>query len=181
LLVAQLLSGTDPLFAICIFFYPKGVNALGDVIIDVDPNNNYSVDCVWNEFDHLDINRQPLGFPDWTHTNAIVYSSDDHNILISIRHQNWVVKINYNDAAGDGTILWHPGYQGHFTLLGGTDPQDWQYAQRGPSFTTPNSSGVFGLTLMDNGNDRKFPQGFVCPVPLFQGACLFPRPNFHCR
>jgi arylsulfate sulfotransferase len=155
--------------------YPKGVEVLGDVIIDVDPNNNYAVDWVWNEFDHLDINRQPLGFPDWTHTNAIVYSPDDHNILISIRHQNWVVKINYNDDAGDGTILWHLGYQGDFTLLGGTDPQDWQYAQHGPSFTTPNSSGIFGLTLMDNGNDRKFPQGFVCPVPLFQGACLYSR------
>ncbi len=155
--------------------YPKGVDVLGDVIIDVDPNNNFAVDWVWNEFDHLDINRQPMGFPDWTHTNAIIYSPDDHNILISIRHQNWILKLNYNDSAGDGTILWHLGYQGDFTLLGGTDPQDWQYAQHGPSFTTPNTTGVFGLAVMDNGDDRVFPKGFVCPVSLVQGVCSYSR------
>jgi arylsulfate sulfotransferase len=155
--------------------YPKAVSVLGDVIIDVDPSNNFAVDWVWNEFDHLDINRQPLGFPDWTHTNAIVYSPTDHNILISIRHQNWVLKLNYDDAAGDGTILWHLGYQGDFTLVGGTDPQDWQYAQHAPAFTTPNSTGVFGLTLMDNGNNRHVPSGFVCPVPLTNSTCLYSR------
>ena len=41
----------------------------------------------WNEFDHLDTNRQPLSFPDWTHTNAVIYSADDGNLIISIR--NW--------------------------------------------------------------------------------------------
>jgi hypothetical protein len=155
--------------------YPRGINVLGDLIIDVDPNNNFAVDWVWNEFDHLDITRHPMSFPDWTHTNAIVYSADDHNILISIRHQNWVLKLNYNDAAGDGAILWHLGYQGDFTLVGGTGIQDWQYAQHEPSFTTPNTTGVFGLTLMDNGNDRVIPQGFTCPVPLTNGACLYSR------
>jgi arylsulfate sulfotransferase len=155
--------------------YPKGVDVLGDVIIDVDPNNNFAVDWVWNEFDHLDINRQPMNFPDWTHTNAIVYSTDDHNILVSIRHQNWVVKIDYDDGAGDGTILWHLGYQGEFTLVGGNGTQDWQYAQHGPSFTTPNTTGMFGLALMDNGDDRTFPIGFTCPVPEISGQCLYSR------
>jgi arylsulfate sulfotransferase len=155
--------------------YPKGVTALGDVLIDVDPNNNFAVDWVWNEFDHLDISRQPMGFPDWTHTNAIVYSPDDHNILVSIRHQNWVLKLDYNDAAGDGTILWHLGYQGDFTLTNGSGTQDWQYAQHQPSFTTPNTTGVFGLVLMDNGNDRAFPAGFTCPVALTQNSCLYSR------
>ncbi len=155
--------------------YPKGINVLGDVLIDVDPSNNFAVDWVWNEFDHLDINREPWEFPDWTHTNAIVYSPDDHNILVSIRDQNWVVKVNYDDAAGDGSILWHLGYQGDFTLVGGTEPQDWQYGQHAPSFTTPNSTGVFGLTLMDNGDDRVLPGGFTCPVALIKGVCLYSR------
>jgi arylsulfate sulfotransferase len=155
--------------------YPKGVNVLGDVIIDVDPNNGFAVDWVWNEFDHLDIDRQPMGFPDWTHTNAITYSSSDHNILISIRHQNWVVKVDYDDAAGDGSILWHLGYQGDFALVGGTSPQDWQYAQHDPAFTTANTTGTFGLILMDNGNDRIFPTGFTCPVALTNNVCLYSR------
>ncbi len=155
--------------------YPKGVTVLGDVYIDVDPNNNYAVDWVWNTFDHLDINRQPMGFPDWTHSNAIVYSADDHNILVSVRHQNWVLKLNYDDAKGDGTILWHLGYQGEFTLVGGAGTQDWQYAQHEPAFVTPNTTGKFGLVLMDNGDDRVFPAGFTCPVALTSGRCLYSR------
>ena len=52
---------------------------LGDVIVDLD--QNLKPQWVWNEFNHLDPNRHPYMFPDWTHTNAIVYSKDDGNIL----------------------------------------------------------------------------------------------------
>jgi arylsulfate sulfotransferase len=135
---------------------------LGDVILDVDPSNNFAVDWVWNAFDNLDVNRHPQSITDWTHSNALVYSASDHNLLISMRHQNWVLKLDYNDGAGTGDILWHFGYQGDFTLVNGTSPQDWQYAQHGPSFTTSNTSGVFGLTLMDNGLNRIFPPGYDC-------------------
>jgi hypothetical protein len=139
--------------------YTTTVDVLGDVIVDLDPANNFAVDWIWNEFDHLDVNRHPYMFPDWTHTNAIIYSQDDGNLLISIRHQNWVVKVNYNNGAGDGSILWHLGAQGDFALLNSdgstdTDLDDWQYAQHGPHFTTANTTGLFGLTLMDNGDDR---------------------------
>ena len=142
--------------------YTSPVAVVGDIIMDVDPNNNFAVDWVWNEFDHLDVNRHPYQFPDWTHTNAIVYSADDHNILVSSRHQSWVMKVNYLDATGDGSIKWRLGYQGDFTLEGGTDPQDWQYAQHEPAFTTANTTGTFGLVLMDNGDSRVFPSGYQC-------------------
>lgn len=135
---------------------------LGDVIVDLDTNLNPV--WVWNEFDHLDVNRHPWNFPDWTHTNAIVYSKDDGNILVSMRHQNWVVKVDYNNGAGTGNILWRLGPDGDFTLQGGTNPTDWFYAQHGPSFTTPNTTGIFGLTLMDNGNDRLSPVEFAAQV-----------------
>lgn len=133
---------------------------LGDVIVDLDPNLNPV--WAWNEFNHLDPNRHPYLFPDWTHTNTIVYSQDDGNILVSIRHQNWVVKVNYADGAGDGRILWHLGEGGDFTLEGGTDPTDWEYAQHDPSFFSPNTAGVFSLGLMDNGDDRIFPSDVTC-------------------
>jgi arylsulfate sulfotransferase len=150
---------------------------LGDVIIDLDENQKPV--WVWNEFNHLDPNRHPYMFPDWTHSNAVVYSPDDGNILVSIRHQNWVVKVNYANGAGNGSILWHLGYQGDFTLAGGTSPQDWQFAQHGPNFASPNTSGVFSLTLMDNGDDRIFGTGITCgttgnppclytTIPVFQ-------------
>ena len=120
---------------------------LGDMVLDVDPSNNYAIDWIWNEFDHLDVNRHPYDFPDWTHTNAITYSPSDHNILVSSRHQNWIWKLDYEDTAGNGDILWTLGYQGSFTLMYNgavdTNPQDWMYAQHQPAFITPNSTGVF--------------------------------------
>jgi arylsulfate sulfotransferase len=132
----------------------------GDVIVDLDQNHNPV--WLWNEFDHLDTSRQPMGWPDWTHTNAILYSADDGNLIISIRHQNWLLKIDYANGTGTGNILWHLGYQGDFTLVGGTDPVDWFWAQHGPSFVTTNTTGKFTLALFDNGDDRVFPSGVTC-------------------
>ena len=77
---------------------------------------------VWNEFDHLDVTRHPMQFPDWTHTNAIVYSPDDHNILVSMRHQNWVVKVDYNDGAGTGNISVAPRLPGRLHPVRRTRP-----------------------------------------------------------
>jgi hypothetical protein len=144
--------------------YPGTTNVLGDVIVDLD--TNLQPVWVWNSFDHLDINRHPVVFPDWTHTNAVIYSKDDGNILISMRHQSWVIKVDYNNGAGTGNVLWHLGYQGDFTLMnnGAVDanPADWFYGQHGISFTTANTSGIFGLTLMDNGDFRVFAPGVTC-------------------
>jgi arylsulfate sulfotransferase len=130
---------------------------LGDVIVDLD--TNLKPVWVWNEFDHLDVNRHPWMFPDWTHTNAVIYSPDDGNLIVSMRHQNWVVKVDYYNGTGTGNILWRLGAGGNFKLLAGTHPQDWTYAQHGISFTTPNTSGIFGLAVMDNGDDRLYPGG----------------------
>lgn len=131
---------------------------LGDVIVDLDTNLNPV--WVWNEFDHLEVSGH-LGweFPDWTHTNAILYSKDDGNLLVSLRAQNWIVKVDYNNGAGTGDVIWRLGEGGDFTLKGGVDPTDWFYAQHGPNFTTANTTGIFGLTVMDNGNDRQYPSG----------------------
>jgi arylsulfate sulfotransferase len=124
----------------------------GDFLVELDQNHNPV--WLWNSFDHLDLMRHPLGFPDWTHTNAVVYSPDDHDLIISMRDQDWVLKIDYNDGAGTGNIVWHLGYQGDFTLMGGTDPVDWFYGQHDVNVITPNSSGVFSVTVFDDGNSR---------------------------
>jgi hypothetical protein len=130
---------------------------LGDVLVDLD--TNMQPVWVWNEFDHLDVNRHPWNFPDWTHTNAVIYSPDDGDLLVSMRHQNWIVKVDYSNGTGTGDILWHLGAGGDLTLVGGTSPTDWSYAQHGIAFTTPNTSGQFGLAVMDNGDDRIYPGG----------------------
>ena len=134
----------------------SGVTVTGDVLIDLDQNRKPV--WLWNEFDHLDITRRPYMYPDWTHTNAVIYSPDDGDLIISMRHQNWLVKIAYANGNGSGDIVWHLGYQGDFTLLnadGSTaDLTNWFFAQHGPSFTTPNTTGKYGLTVFDDGDDR---------------------------
>ena len=137
---------------------------IGDALVDVDQSGN--PDWVWNTFDHLDVNRHPMNFPDWTHSNGMLYSADDHNLLLSIRHQNWILKIEFLDGQGSGRILWKLGKDGDFKLVGGTDPTDWFYAQHGMNFATPNTTGVFRMVLMDNGNDRFFPSGQVICNPF---------------
>lgn len=180
-----------------------GTTPTGDVIIDLgdmenvggnNPNHTPQPVWAWNEFNHLDTNRRPYMYPDWTHTNAILYSSTDGNLIISIRHQNWLVKIDYNNGAGAGDILWKLGAvlptdttaqdTADFALLnsGGTPDTnltDWFYAQHGPSFTTTNTSGNFGLALFDNGDDRGVAvvAGGTCGV-AGQPACYSTAPVF---
>ena len=142
----------------------SGTELLGDVIIDLD--EKHKPVWIWNEFDHLDTNRRPFdyitGTNDWTHSNAILYSPDDGNFIVSIRNQSWLVKVDYRDGKGDGDILWKMGYQGDFALVGGTDPTDWFYNQHGLSFVSKNTTGIYTLVLFDNGDNRIFPPGITC-------------------
>ena len=135
---------------------PDPITVTGDLLIELDQNHNPV--WLWSSFDHLDLNRHPLTFPDWTHTNAVVYTPDDHNLMISMRTQDWVLKIDYNDGKGTGNILWHLGYQGDFTLIQNgaptTDPSLWFYGQHDINVVSQKSSGVFSVTLFDDGNNR---------------------------
>jgi arylsulfate sulfotransferase len=110
----------------------------------------------------MDVTRHPVSITDWTHGNAVLYSPTDGNLLLSMRHQNWIIKIDYNNGAGAGDIIWHLGYQGDFALVGGTDPTDWFSGQHGPAFTTTATSGNFGMTVFDDGDFRTYPTGVTC-------------------
>lgn len=152
---------------------PSTAQILGDALVELIPQSGgtFQLGWVWNSFDHLDITRALMGYPDWTHSNAILYT-DDGNLLLSIRHQSWIIKIDYANGTGAGDILWRLGYQGDFTLVGGTDPTDWFYAQHNPNFATTNSSGKFRLAIMDNGNLRVFAAGVTCNAPT-QPPCNY--------
>lgn len=136
----------------------SGVNTLvtGDVLLELDQNHNPV--WLWNAFDHLDVTRKPMQFPDWTHANSVTYSPDDKSLMVSVRHQSWVIKINYNDGAGDGSIIWKLGYQGDFALQSGVtnavDPVDWFSAQHDANIISSNTSGTIDVLLFDNGNQR---------------------------
>jgi arylsulfate sulfotransferase len=136
------------------------INVIGDAVVDLD--ENFNPVWVWDEFDHFDVNRHPMSFPDWTHSNALAYSQDDGNFLISIRHQNWIAKVDYRDGAGTGNVIWKLGEAGDFKLDGGVDPTDWFYAQHDVNFVSSNTTGSFKIAIMDNGDDRIFPSGLTC-------------------
>lgn len=81
------------------------IKVVGDRIIEFDANGK--VIWSWNTFDHLDPYRvgyqtlepywDPRGFPnhaDWTHGNGLGYDHRDDSVLISLRAQDCVVKVD---------------------------------------------------------------------------------------
>ena len=140
--------------------YPGTTHVLGDVLVDIDPTGN--VVWAWSAFDYLDVNRHLQGLPDWTHSNALVYTPDG-NLLLSMRHQSWIIKIDYANGMGAGDILWKLGNEGDFTLLGG-DPNDWFYSQHDPDLLSDRGSQMT-LAIWDNGNTRLNSDTVVCGAP----------------
>jgi arylsulfate sulfotransferase len=159
--------------------YPGTTNVIGDGIVDLDPDWNPV--WAWNSFDYLDVNRHLNGLPDWTHSNALVYSASDGNLLLSMRHQSWVLKIDYNNGTGAGNILWKLGYQGDFTLqqnfASTDDPSLWFSFQHFPSIISQTGPQTT-LTIWDNGDNRVLDSnGTVClgssSSPCFSRATKF--------
>jgi arylsulfate sulfotransferase len=151
--------------------YPGTKEVVGDAIVDIDPNGN--VAWAWSAFDHLDVTRYPyFGLPDWTHSNALVYTADG-NLLVSMRNQSWVLKLDYANGTGSGNVLWKLGEDGDYTLLSGA-PTDWFYAQHYPNILSSNGSQTT-LAVYDDGDLRILSDGLPCgpPVP--------PAPNCYSR
>lgn len=156
------------------------VDIIGDAIVVL--NQNMQVVWAWNPFIHLDLSRRAVldekcysntgacrpmspGFTvanDWMHTNSVQHTPWDGNLIISMRHQDWVVKINYADGLGDGSIVWRMGRDGDFsvTTAGTQTTHDadfpWFSHQHDAEFELRGQ--VFGgsrvMTIFDNGNTR---------------------------
>ena len=118
------------------------VDVIGDMIIVLDSNMNLT--WSWDAFDYLDINNtailneqcfQPGGAGcepfnpnfnvanDWLHTNSAQYTAYDGNIIFSERHQDAVMKINYDNGSGDGHVIWelgNPKPTSTTSIIGGT-------------------------------------------------------------
>lgn len=144
----------------------------GDVLIDLDPNLNLV--WFWNSFDHLDPNRQPVDPIDWTHSNAVLLTSDG-NLLLSMRHQSWIIKIDYQNGHGSGDILWRLGYQGDFKLEGNA-LSDWFNMQHYPNILA-DQNGKMKLAIFDNGDERILDtQGDLCStgsqIPCYSRALI---------
>jgi arylsulfate sulfotransferase len=152
--------------------YPAGtqgaeteLDILGDAIVDLDPN--WNVAWSWSAYDHLDTNRAAVlgetcygqaGCPqlvlatqanDWLHANSLNYLPDSGNVLMSIRHQDWVIKIDYANGKGTGDIFWKLGAGGDFAIQS-NDPYPW-FSHQHDAQLEP-ATGMF--LAFDNGNTR---------------------------
>lgn len=141
--------------------HPGNTRLIGDAVVDIDPNGN--VAWAWSSFDHLDPNRHPyFALPDWTHSNALVYTAD-RNLLVSMRNQSWVLKLDYANGTGSGNVLWKLGQEGDFTLLG-SDSSQWFYGQHYPVVVTSEAS-ITTMAIYDDGNARIAADGTSCGTP----------------
>ena len=131
-------------------------------------DQNFQVSWVWDSFDHLDVNRGPIlgetvlpgvvdpeaavpNLPavDWVHANSVDWSPADGNLTLSLRNQDWVIKIDYQGGEGDGHVVWRLGQGGDFTV-NSTDPSPWFSAQHDAHFIDDSTMIVF-----DDGNTRR--------------------------
>lgn len=159
--------------------YPGTTAVLGDGLVDLD--ENWNPVWAWNAFDYLDVNRHLFGLPDWTHSNALAYSSGDGNLFLSVRHQSWILKIDYNNGSGSGNVLWKLGYQGDFALTQdgapSVDPGAWFSFQHFPSIIS-QSGAETTMAIWDNGDFRLLDvSGDTCndpgPNPCYSRATIF--------
>jgi arylsulfate sulfotransferase len=100
--------------------YPGTTNVIGDGLIDLD--ENWNPVWAWNSFDYFNVNRHLFGLPDWTHGNGLTYSPGDGNIIFSMRNESTIVKIDYNNGAGTGNVIWYLGCQSDQLAANGSGP-----------------------------------------------------------
>jgi hypothetical protein len=190
--------GTDP------------VDVLSEMVIVL--NSSWQVVWYYDAFNELNINRAaPLGevcsagasdcptqlflgtaANDWTHANTVDYiaatsaqNPDSGDFVVSMRDQDELIRINYNNGAGScapppaaSCIGWYMGPPDGYTVPPNSftfnnitnDPWPWfshqhdaTYANNGIPVTAGGLTGPL-LTIFDNGNTR------YSPAPLGLGA-----------
>jgi arylsulfate sulfotransferase len=144
---------------------PGPLDVIGDMIVVLDAD--LQVVWAWDAFDHLDASRVALfqerclnspGCPpyhlakdanDWTHSNSVA-ETPDGALLLSVRHQDWILKIDYAGGTGGGDVIWRLGKDGDF-VLDSTDPNPWFSHQHDASFLPGSGTAI---SLFDNSNAR---------------------------
>lgn len=128
-------------------------------IVEVSADDS-SLLHTWSPIDQLDPRRISylvgrIGTNwDSEHSNAIIEDPSDKSLIISMRHQNAVIKMS---RAGELRWIlgphdgWGPEWQPYLLKPVGT-PFEWQYGQHAPVLTDRHT-----LMLFDKGNSRAMP------------------------
>jgi hypothetical protein len=121
----------------------------GDVVLVLD--RNFQVAWAWDPFKWLNPRRLGTlgeGPQDWMHANSVAWSPADRDLIISLRSQDWVIKIDYANGRGDGHIVWRLGRGGDFRIQS-RNPDPWFSHQHDASYINDNT-----IILFDDGNGR---------------------------
>jgi arylsulfate sulfotransferase len=104
----------------------------------------------------------PLGY-DWAHVNAVIEDTRDDSIIMSLRHQDALVKF----SRSTGKLKWILGTHANwseafrpFLLTPVGEPFEWQYHQHSPTITPAGT-----ILLFDNGNFRASPFDGKTKIP----------------
>jgi arylsulfate sulfotransferase len=122
----------------------------GDMVLVLD--QNFQVAWVWDAFNWLNVNRLPTlgeGPGDWLHANSVAWSPADDDLIVSLRAQDSVIKIDYADGTGDGHVVWTLGAGGNFRL-NATGPSPWFSHQHDAVYINDST-----IVLFDDGNVRR--------------------------
>lgn len=143
----------------------------GDEVVEFSPSDGTIVNR-WSMLDLLDpfrLGYDSLGgfwnsnFPefeqgtkDWTHGNAVIHDSSDDSIIVSLRHQDAIVKFSRQT----GQIIWilgpHDNWDlaqfGSFLLDPVGEPFLFQYHPHAPEVTQDGT-----IMIYDNGNFKASP------------------------
>ena len=133
---------------------------VGDMIVEFDASGE--VMWRWDSFDHLDPYRigydaldaywHVRGFPgaaDWTHGNGVTYDQRDDSVLVSLRLQDCILKIDRKSGEivwilGDHSD-WSPELQSRLLTPVG-DNFRWPWHMHNPRITSEGT-----IVLFDNG------------------------------
>ena len=133
----------------------RATKFIGNMVIVLD--QNFQPVWVWNAFRWLNTNRLGFDHPvptDWLHGNSVTWSPSDDDLVVSLRTQDWAIKINYANGKGNGHIIWKLGAGGNFKAIANTS-QPWFSHQHDVRFINDTT-----LLVFDDGNTRQasFPQ-----------------------
>jgi hypothetical protein len=127
----------------------RATKFIGAMIIVLD--QNFQPVWVWNSFRSLNTNRLGTDHPvptDWLHANSVSWSPEDGDLVVSLRTQDWAIKVNYANGK-NSRVLWKLGAGGNFKAIVST-PSPWCSHQHDVRYINNNT-----LLVFDDGNTRQ--------------------------
>ena len=150
---------------------------INEIVLEFDPLTGETINR-WRLLDMLDPHR--IGFNSlnvgaggglpgfsWSHTNAVIHDARDDSVIVSLRHQDAVIK--FSRTTGELIWIlgthdnWGPAFQPYLLTPVG-QPFAFQFHQHAPQITKHGT-----VMLFDNGNFRASP---------FVGVPVADRDNF---